>query len=58
MDVLNELPKIGKMVVELNDEAVKELLLYSYRIIYEIRSKLFEVRAVSISGRIYSQKRF
>jgi len=37
-DVLDELPRIGKMVAEIGDENVKELSLYSYRIIYEIRS--------------------
>ena len=30
-DTLNDLPKIGKKVVELNDEAIRELSLYSYR---------------------------
>lgn len=36
-DILNELPKAGKKVPELNDAAVRELSLYSYRIIYEIK---------------------
>ena len=45
-DVLNELPNIGKMVAELNDENVRELSLYSYRIIYEIRSEEIFVLAV------------
>ncbi len=35
-DKLATLPKIGKVVAELNDESVKEIWLYSYRIIYEI----------------------
>jgi plasmid stabilization system protein ParE len=45
-DVLDELPKIGKMVAEIGDENVKELSLYSYRIIYEIRSQNVFVLAV------------
>ena len=35
-DVLDELPRIGKVVAELNDENIRELSIYSYRIIYEI----------------------
>jgi plasmid stabilization system protein ParE len=32
-DVLERLPKIGKMVAKLNNEQIRELSLYSYRII-------------------------
>ena len=35
-NVLDGLPKMGKKMPELNDEAVRELSLYSYRIIYKI----------------------
>ncbi len=45
-DVLDKLPRIGKMVAEIGDENVKELSLYSYRIIYEIRSEDVFVLAV------------
>lgn len=45
-DVLNDLPKIGKIVAELNNEAVRELWLYSYRIIYEIKEQDVFVLAV------------
>jgi len=45
-DVLDRLPKVGKKVPELNDEAVRELSLYSYRIIYEIKSQSIFVLAV------------
>ncbi len=44
---LDELPRKGRVVPELNDEAVRELSLYSYRIIYEIKPQsLIEVLAV------------
>jgi plasmid stabilization system protein ParE len=36
-DVLNELPYVGKTVPELGDESIRELSLYAYRIIYEVR---------------------
>ena len=45
-DILNALPKAGKKVSELNDEAVRELSLYSYRIIYEIKEPDIFVLAV------------
>jgi len=35
---IDELPRKGKMVSELNEDAVRELPLYSYRILYEIKS--------------------
>ncbi|BAO43744.1 type II toxin-antitoxin system RelE/ParE family toxin [Thiolapillus brandeum] len=38
-DVLDGLPKVGKKVPELNDENIRELSLYSYRIIYEIKNQ-------------------
>jgi plasmid stabilization system protein ParE len=44
---LDQLPRKGRMVPELNDDAVRELGLYSYRILYEIKSQdLIEVLAV------------
>ena len=45
-DVLDELPKLGKKAPELNDDAVRELSLHSYRIIYEIKSQEIFVLAV------------
>ncbi len=36
-DVLNELPNIGKVVPETNDPSIRELHLYSCRIIYQIQ---------------------
>lgn len=46
VDELNELPKMGRIVPELNEEAVRELLLYSYRMIYEIKDEDIFVLAV------------
>lgn len=44
---LDALPCKGKKVLELNVDAVRELGLYSYRILYEIKSdNLIEVLAV------------
>jgi plasmid stabilization system protein ParE len=44
---LDKLPRKGHKVPELNDDAVRELGLYSYRILYEIKSdNLIEILAV------------
>ncbi len=38
-DILEQLPKRGKKIPELNNDQVRELSLYSYRIIYEIKEQ-------------------
>ena len=44
---LDKLPRKGHKVLELNEDAVRELGLYSYRILYEIKpDNLIEVLAV------------
>ncbi len=35
-DTLNELPNIGKQVPELDDTSLRELHIYSYRILFEV----------------------
>ena len=45
-DILEQLPKLGKTVPEVKDENVRELSLYSYRIIYEIKEQGIFVLAV------------
>ncbi|WP_198262993.1 type II toxin-antitoxin system RelE/ParE family toxin [sulfur-oxidizing endosymbiont of Gigantopelta aegis] len=43
---LDALPHKGYKVSELNEDVVRELSLYSYRIIYEIKTSYIEVLAV------------
>lgn len=45
-DILEQLPKAGKKVPELNEEHVRELSIYSYRIIYQITERCISVLAV------------
>ncbi len=45
-DVLDPLPRMGKKVPELNNEDIRELSLYSYRILYEIKKQDVFVLAV------------
>jgi toxin ParE1/3/4 len=35
-EALTELPEIGRIVPEINDQNIRELIVYSYRLIYEI----------------------
>ena len=44
---LDKLPRKGRKIPEMNDDALRELGLYSYRILYEIKADdLIEVLAV------------
>lgn len=45
-DVLKELPRVGRVVPELGNENIRELPLYSYRILYEIKGQDVFVLAV------------
>lgn len=45
-DILTEFPRMGRMVPEINNENIRELFLYSYRIIYEIKNRDIFVLAV------------
>ncbi|MCB1851952.1 MAG: type II toxin-antitoxin system RelE/ParE family toxin [Gammaproteobacteria bacterium] len=46
-DTLEQFPKRGKKIPELNDDQVRELSLYSYRIIYQIKAEDVFVLAVA-----------
>ncbi len=43
---LDALPHIGRMVAELNVETVREVSLYSYRMIYQLQSMHIDILAV------------
>jgi len=43
---LLELPRIGKVVPEIDDENIRELHMYSYRILYEVKADHIYVLAV------------
>jgi toxin ParE1/3/4 len=43
---LLELPRIGNVVPEIDDENIRELHMYSYRILYEIKAEHICVLAV------------
>lgn len=44
--LLDELPRMGRKVPEFNEENVREVALYSYRILYEIKATHINILAV------------
>ena len=53
---LDELPYQGRKVPELNEEYIRELGLYSYRIIYEVKINYVEILAVIHKRRDFTQE--
>jgi len=45
-DKLNDFPEIGRVVPDLQDSNIREMIIYSYRLIYEIKSGNIEILAV------------
>ncbi len=43
---LNDFPEIGRIVPELNDQHIRELIIYSYRLICQIQGQTVEILAV------------
>ena len=46
-DILDSLPRLGRMMPEIGDENVREIPMYSYRIIYEILGQNVSIIAVA-----------
>ena len=53
-DTLETLPRTGKMVPEIGDSNIRELHLYSYRIMYEVKGEDSNVLAVIHQRRDFS----
>ena len=49
-ETLSEFPEIGRVVPEIGDLNIRELFVYSYRLIYEVRPSRMEILAI-IHGR-------
>ena len=53
---LNTFPEIGRIVPEIGDSNIRELIIYSYRLIYEIFPNRIEVLALIHSKRNFTQE--
>jgi len=45
-EALNDLPEIGRIVPEINDKKIRELIIYSYRLIYEVKDDDVDILAI------------
>ncbi len=45
-EILAQFPKMGRIVPEIGDENIRELIIYSYRLLYEISPKRIEILAI------------
>ena len=52
-DMLSEWPYMGRMVPEENDPTIRELIHYSYRIIYQIKPERINILCVIHGKREY-----
>jgi toxin ParE1/3/4 len=57
VDRLVDFPESGRMVPEIGDKSIRELILGSYRIIYRLRSEVVEVLTVHHGARLLDPKR-
>jgi len=53
-ETLEIFPEMGKMVEEINDSSIREVIVYSYRIIYE----LVEDHHVNILALVHERRNF
>lgn len=51
---LDEFPEIGRMVPEIGDENVRELIIYAYRLIYEVAPNDVQILAIIHGKRDFS----
>jgi len=52
---LNILPEIGRVVPEIGDTRIRELIIYSYRLVYEIFPDKIEILALIHGKRDFSR---
>ena len=57
-DTLNTFPYMGRIVPERNEERIREVLIYSYRIIYQINLDDIEILALIHSKKDFSAIEF
>ena len=52
-EYLKEYPNIGRVVPELNNSKVRELIVYSYRMVYQLENENIEILTL-----VHSRKNF
>ena len=56
--ILKKFPILGRIVPEINNQNIREIFHYSYRIIYEIKNKKIEILALIHSKQNFSSGDF
>lgn len=56
VDKLNDFPNLGRVVPEVNIVSVREIIYYSYRIIYQVTDNEIIILAVINSNRLLDNK--
>ncbi|HEY8909642.1 MAG TPA: type II toxin-antitoxin system RelE/ParE family toxin [Desulfosporosinus sp.] len=57
-ETLNAFPHMGRIVPERNEERIREILIYSYRMIYQINLDNIEILALIHSKKDFSSIEF
>ena len=57
-DTLNTFPYMGRIVPERNEERIREILIYSYRMIYQITRDNIEILALLHSKKDFASVEF
>jgi addiction module RelE/StbE family toxin len=57
-EALNNFPEMGRVVPEIGDANIRELFVYSYRLIYEVTSPGVQVLALIHGRREFPSDRF
>lgn len=50
---LESFPKIGRVVPEINDSAIREIILGDYRIVYRFKKDVAEILTVFHGGKLF-----
>ena len=58
VDKLETFPMYGRMVPEVNDAAIREVILMSYRIVYKLDGEVVEILTVYHGARLLDPNQF
>ena len=55
---LNDFPKCGRVVPEIGDPKIREIIIYSYRLVYEINPTVTEILGIIHGKQDFSSAEF
>ena len=57
INILIDFPRSGRIVPELNDPVIREIILGNYRIVYRFRDEIVEILTVYHGARLFDPSR-